>query len=452
MKLHIISRLKDFLDKKITSIISNKYFTSSLWLLAEKLVRMILNLLIGVWIARYLGPSDFGTLSYVQSIVVIFTTLASLGLDSIVVKKLVERECKESDILGSAFFLKLFASIFILLLLFIFLYIVPNGYSFEGKILALLTFSTVFHSFNVIDFYFQSKVLGKYIAISNIIFLLTSSILKIALILIGADVFYFVVALVFDAFLLAMTFVFIFLLREGRLSLYIWRPKKSICFELLRESWPLIVSGLIVIIYMKIDQVMLMHLVGKTELGIYSAAAKVSEVWYFIPMVLANTLFPAILNAKKNTVKEYHKKLQFLYDIMVIIALFISIPMYFLSDIIVTSLYGADYASAGEVIRVYIFSLIFVFLGTASSKWFICEGLQKYSLYRTLVGLFINIGLNYILIPIYHGMGAAIATVISQIFASYLVNLFHPKLRITFFLHTNSILILLRIFGLKFKV
>ncbi|EGR3360811.1 hypothetical protein DMJ17_22820, partial [Vibrio parahaemolyticus] len=107
MKLHIISRLKDFLDKKITSIISNKYFTSSLWLLAEKLVRMILNLLIGVWIARYLGPSDFGTLSYVQSIVVIFTTLASLGLDSIVVKKLVERERKESDILGSAFFLKL---------------------------------------------------------------------------------------------------------------------------------------------------------------------------------------------------------------------------------------------------------------------------------------------------------------------------------------------------------
>ncbi|EGR3361235.1 flippase, partial [Vibrio parahaemolyticus] len=278
------------------------------------------------------------------------------------------------------------------------------------------------------------------------------SIVKIALILIGADVFYFVVALIFDAFLLAMTFVFIFLLREGRLSLYSWRAKKSICFELLRESWPLIVSGLIVIIYMKIDQVMLMHLVGKTELGIYSAAAKVSEVWYFIPMVLANTLFPAILNAKKNTVKEYHKKLQFLYDIMVIIALFISIPMYFLSDIIVTSLYGADYASAGEVIRVYIFSLIFVFLGTASSKWFICEGLQKYSLYRTLVGLFINIGLNYILIPIYHGMGAAIATVISQIFASYLVNLFHPKLRITFFLHTNSILILLRIFGLKFKV
>jgi O-antigen/teichoic acid export membrane protein len=129
----------------------------------------------------------------------------------------------------------------------------------------------------------------------------------------------------------------------------------------------------------------------------------------------------------------------------------IAIPMTFMSDWIVTFLYGEAYSKAGDVLMIHIWAGVFVGLGVASSKWFVNENLQLYSFYRTLSGAILNIGLNYILIPIYGVIGAAIATLLSQFVASYLFNIIDKKVRYTFFLQTKALLFPLRKIGEKFE-
>jgi O-antigen/teichoic acid export membrane protein len=226
--------------------------------------------------------------------------------------------------------------------------------------------------------------------------------------------------------------------------------KKDIAISLLKDSWPLILSGVVISVYMKIDQVMIKEMMNNEAVGQYSAALRLSEVWYFIPMVIANSLFPAIINAKNQSEKLYYDRLQKLYDFMTWMAIFIALPMTFLSDWLINLLFGEEYHQAGNVLMIHIWASVFVFLGVASSKWFISENLQKYSFYRTLTGAIINILLNYIMIPLYGILGAAMATLISQSIASYFFNITNKKLRYTFLLQTNAILLPLRKLGVKF--
>jgi len=195
---------------------------------------------------------------------------------------------------------------------------------------------------------------------------------------------------------------------------------------------------------------MIKEMLDSESVGQYAAAVRLSEAWYFIPMVISASLFPAIINAKKQSEELYYARLQKLYDLMVWMAIAIAIPMTFMSDWIVELLYGSKYSESGSVLMIHIWTSLFVFLGVASSKWFITENLQRYSFYRTLAGLVVNISLNFILIPEFGIYGAAYATLISQIIASYLFNVANKRSRYTFLLQTNAILLPFRKLGVKF--
>jgi O-antigen/teichoic acid export membrane protein len=254
--------------------------------------------------------------------------------------------------------------------------------------------------------------------------------------------------MLFDGFVITIGFIY-FYYHQG-LLLTSWQFQKEVAVQLLKDSWPLILSGLVISIYMRIDQVMIKEMLDSDAVGQYSAAVRLSEVWYFIPMAIASSLFPAIINAKKQSEALYYERLQKLYDMMAWMAIAIALPMTFLSDWIIHLLYGEAYADAGKVLMIHIWAGVFVFLGVASSKWFVTENLQKYSFYRTLAGAVINIALNYILIPIYSIYGAAFATLISQAIASYLYNATNKKILITFKLQTNALFLPLRKLGVKF--
>jgi O-antigen/teichoic acid export membrane protein len=194
---------------------------------------------------------------------------------------------------------------------------------------------------------------------------------------------------------------------------------KKLAISLLKDSWPLILSGLAVMIYMKIDQVMLQEMIGSEAVGLYSAAVRISEAWYFIPMVISSSLFPAIVNAKKQSEELYYARLQRLYDLMVWISIAIALPMTFLSDWVIKLLYGTEYSQAGSVLMIHIWAGVFVSLGVITGKIVIVNNQQKNSVYSTFLGLFLNIFLNYIIIPIYGIKGAAFTTLISQIFSGF---------------------------------
>ena len=437
---------------KLKSLKSNqgfmKYFKNTSWLFSEKVLRMIVGLFVGIWVARYLGPEKFGLFSYAQSFVGLFVAIATLGLDGIVIRELVKDENRRDSLIGTAFWLKLMGAFTVLLILGFTVGFTSSNDTNTNMLVFIIASATIFQSFNVIDMYFQSKVMSKFVVYANIISLLLSSIVKVVLILKEAPLIAFAWAVIFDSFVLACGFVYFYI--KNNSSLLKWKFDKTVALTLLKDSWPLILSGMVIAIYMKIDQVMIQEMLGSAEVGQYAAAVRLSETWYFIPMVITSSLFPSIINAKKHSESLYYERLQKLYDLMVWMAIAIAVPTLFLAKYVVALLYGVEYIQSAGVLVIHIWAGVFVFLGVAAGKWFVAENLQLYSFYRTLSGAIINIALNYILIPIYGIYGAAFATLISQAIASYIFNVTNKKLRHTFLLQTNAILLPFRKLGVKF--
>jgi O-antigen/teichoic acid export membrane protein len=414
-----------------------RYFKNTSWLFGEKILRMIAALFIGVWVARYLGPEKFGLLSYAQSFVALFAVVASLGLDSLVVRELVKDESRAETLLGTSFFLKIFGAFSMLIFLGIALHVTSNDF-YTKVLIFIIASALIFQSFNVVDFYFQSKVMSKYIVYANVISLLFSSIAKITLILSNAGLEAFVWVVLFDSIVLALGYLYYFF-RNSDFKIRKLIFSKSTAILLLKDSWPLILTGFVISIYMKIDQVMIKQLLGDEAVGQYSAAVRISEAWYFIPGVIASSLFPAIINAKNHSEELYYKRIQRLYDLMVWIGIAIAVPVTFLSDNIINLLYGGQYNQAGGVLLIHIWAGVFVFLGISSGKWYLTENLQKLLFWRSFYGMLVNIGLNIILIPSYGIKGAALATLFSQIVAAYIFDISSDKTRLMFIMKTRSI-------------
>jgi len=222
---------------------------------------------------------------------------------------------------------------------------------------------------------------------------------------------------------------------------FIFTPYLVQIKTLLKDSWPLILSGLAIMVYMKIDQIMIGEMLGETAVGLYSAAVKISEVWYFIPIVITSSLFPSIVEAKKQDEKLYYKRLQQLYSLMILISAAIALPMTFLSDWVIRFLYGDAYLLAASVLSIHIWAGIFVFLGVASGQWLLIENLQKIALKRTLFGVISNIILNFFLIQKLSIFGAALATLISQSIAAFFYDFFDQSTKKIFFLKLKAFLI-----------
>ena len=217
--------------------------------------------------------------------------------------------------------------------------------------------------------------------------------------------------------------------------------KRETAVSLLRDSWPLILSALIVSIYMKIDQVMIKEMLDTQEVGYYSAAVRLSEAWFAIGVIVCNSLFPAIINAKKETEAFYYKRIQNLFLFLIMIAYVLSIFVYFLSNLIILLLYGKEYINASAVLSIHMFSAIFVYLGVSSGRWLIIENKSIINLYRTSFGLVVNIILNYFLIKKHGIVGAAYASLVAYIVAYYLADTLFPSTRKIFVLKTYALLL-----------
>jgi O-antigen/teichoic acid export membrane protein len=414
-----------------------KYFKNTSWLLGEKILRLLVGIFVGVWIARFLGPEKFGLFSYAQSFVGLFAVTATLGLDGIVVRELIKNNNSTEGILGTAFLLKFFGAIFSLIALLI----VVNFISIDNytkNLFFIIAGATLFQAFNVIDFYFQSKVSSRFIVYSNSISLFISSITKIVLILNNGTLLNFAWVIVFDSIILSLGFIYFFL-KNTSINIQNITFNKKIAIFLLKDSWPLFLSGIVISIYMKIDQVIINSLLNSKSVGQYAAATRLSEAWYFIPMVIASSLFPAVINAKNLSETLYYSRLQKLYDLMVWLSIAIALPMTFLSDKIINVIYGSQYNEAGNVLMIHIWTGVFVFLGVAFSGYLSIENQTKKAFYRTLLGAIFNIVLNYLLIPIYGIKGSAIATLLGQLFSNYLYDIFDRDLNRQFHMKTKAL-------------
>ncbi|TMN78113.1 MULTISPECIES: flippase [unclassified Pseudoalteromonas] len=405
-----------------------RYLKNTSLLLGEKVFRMVTGLFVSIWVARYLGPEQFGLLSYAQSFVALFAVVTTLGLDGIIVRELVKNDSQKQreELLGTAFLLRLITSIVVLVVLTVVVFLQSNDY--ETNLLVVVIGSTVlFQSFNVIDFYFQSKVLSKYVVYSNLISLILSSLIKISLILNNASLIAFAYVILFDSLILMLGLIFYYL--QNKLKISSWTFNLKLAKILIKDSWPLIISSIVVTIYMKIDIIMLKELLGEQQVGLYSASSRISELWYFIPVIVTSSFFPAILNAKNTSTELYNNRVKNLYRLLIWAAIILSIFVNIVAHDLIAFLYGTGYEGSSQILIVQIWSSIFIALMMVSNKWLLAENKTKFIFVRGTVGAVINVILNYIYIPIYGVQAAAYTSLITLIFSSLVIDLFTPTTR-----------------------
>lgn len=404
-----------------------KYFKNTFLLVSEKIFRLVFSVFVGIWIARYLGPEVFGKLNYLTSIVGLLGVIGSLGLDSIIVGEFVNTK-DPSRIIQTALLLKFVGFLIFVILIFIF----SKLFSIEGSSLFfLLVLSTTifFQAFNVFEMYFQSKILGKYIALSNVIALSLVSLFRIYLIYSKSTLFFFILAIVLESIILALFYIYL-ATKNRLLNKSIFQiPQSDLAKKLLKNSWPLLLSSLVIMIYMRIDQILIKEYLGESQLGIYSAALRLSEGWYFLPTVVASSLYPAILNAKNTDSDLYRLRLEKLFVILIWGAILIALIVSFSSTYIVDILYGNKYEGASSVLTIHIWASVFVFGGVAANCWVLAENLQKYVNYFLVTGLILNVVLNIVFIPRYGLVGSAFATLIAQGYAAFLAPYFFKETR-----------------------
>lgn len=407
------------------------------WLSLDKGLRLVVGLFVGVWVARYLGPEQYGLISYASVLVGLVGVFGALGLKDIVVRDIVTDQDSARELLGTAWVLMLIGGVIAYALAFMIIGYLRPGDSVARSIVALLGLLLVLKTSDIATFWFESQVQSKYTIWAQHGALLLVAAAKILLILKHAPVIAFAWAIVAEATLAAF-FLLAMMNKFGSSPLQLRVSLKRAKY-LIKNSWPLMLSGFAILIYMRVDQIMLGQLIGNEAVGVYAAALRISEFWYFAPTAIVVSVLPTIIQTRQISVEHYYLHLQKLFGLMVFISLLVALPLTFLSTPIVFYVFGEAYADAGPVLAVHVWAAVFVFLGVASSKWFLVEDQLLMSFYRTALGAVVNIGLNLWLIQSYAEVGAALATLASQASAAWLFDLFHPATRKLFFMKLRAL-------------
>jgi len=398
---------------------------------------MGIALIVGIWIVRYFGPEYFGKFNYVTAWLTIMAAMVPLGTEAILVAELVKDSENKESLLASAFFLYLFTGIIFTLISIAFVIYTKTNDNEILSLVLILSIPYFIRCFTVPRFYFESILLIKRIVIIENVFLIIFTLLKVLFLYQSYPFIYFIWSFALEGIFVSLSIYFYYINRVSPISLgvFSWSRTKN----LLETSFPLFLSSLAIIIYMKVDQIMIGNMIGDKDLGIYSVAVRLSELWYFVPMAISSSFYPHLIKLYEGNRNQYWFELQRLHIILFAISLIVAISVQIFANRGIEFLYGDKFIESASVLKVHVWSGVFVFLGVAGSNHFIISSIQKYSLYKSLVGLIANVFLNFILIPITGIYGAAIATLVSQMLASSLFYILFKNTRSLLFLQLNSL-------------
>ncbi|HBZ1417266.1 TPA: flippase [Klebsiella pneumoniae] len=429
--------------KSLGSILKsrNEAFYNSLWLLSERVITILFTFTVGIFLARYLGPNDFGVYNYLISIITLLSPLTALGLNAVVVRDLVDAQREDHDdtnvILGTSCVLRFFGGLFACAsLLFVDIYF--NISQNNTLWLVLLASANIFSCFQVVDFWLQSKVNSKYSAILRLSIFITSSLVKlISIIFFSCGLKTILIIQTFEVLASGVLYVPLYKYLKGKI--FNWSYNKNKAKTLMSKSWWLILSGVAEVLYLKIDQIMLGMINGYSTVATYAVAARLSEAWYFFPTIITASFFPLLILAKKESEEKYKQTLLDLSRKLFFCALIISIFITIIAHTAINILYGEAYAESATILIIHIWASLFVFMRAVLSKWLVIENMLPFSLVTHISGAIVNIILNLILIPKMGGIGSAIATVISYSISSYFSLFIFKRTRVMGWIMTKAI-------------
>ena len=417
--------MKALLEKryKLAGILSNIG-----WLLVDNVLRLGISFAMTISLARYLGPDQFGLFSYALAFIALISPVAKLGMDNVVLYDLVKTPEDRGVVLGTTFGLRLVSATLISVLSVTLLALIGLAESQVLIMIGILSFSIILRSSETVIFWFQSQVKSKSTVYARNIAIASSAILQVVLIYKQAPLVAFVGVLLGEAIFLTIGLIAIFQLYGPGFNG--WCFSKDRARLLLRRGWPLILSSLAITIYMKVDQIMLGGMLNGEAVGVYSAATRISEAFYFLPLMIVSSITPTLIQIREESISLYHMRLQQMFSLMIAMGVGVAITITVVAIPLIHILFGSDYMTAVPVLIVHIWASPFVFLGVSQGPWDVNENLQQLALVRYGMGSVINILLNIFLIPAYGVMGATVATVASYIAINYLANFIHPRTRI----------------------
>jgi len=411
---------------------------NSSWMFAEYCLKIISAIFVTIYIARYLGPEDFGVLSYALAVVTIFMAVTRLGMESILVRELARHTEQAKDNMGTAFMLMLVAAFIGLLVLSILIYLFESDPHTKIYIWIIST-GLVFQSFLVVDYGFQAQVKAKYSSVAKSVAIGISSLIKVSFVWMQADLLLFAIAYALEYAIVGLLLVITHFVKKQPRFLFLFQ--KDLAKSFLKSAWPMVLSAVSAMLYMRIDQIMIKNMLDVHQLGLYAAATKIYEGWTIVPYVLSISLLPAIVKLKASSPISYETNLTKLFSLLFWLGIIVATITTLGGEWIIGVSFGAEFIEAKSVLAIVMWTAAFTALGTVSARYFTVEGMEKKIAIRTVFALIINVIINIILIPIYGIEGAAVATLITIFITNYLFNYVDKELKQLVNICNNAILL-----------
>ena len=387
-----------------------KYLRNTSWIFFGKIASMAISFLATAYIARSLGPTNYGQLSYAISYVGLFGFIATLGIDQILYRDLIKYPEKRNEYMGTALTLRIAASIVTVIICTLSaLFLSTKDVSMF--LIFLISSTFVFNAFQLLNYEFQAEAKAKYPTSVSLIVVLILNILKIVVVFEGNGVIYLAGIILLEPILYAIGFIYFRIKVYG--SIAYWKFDKEIAVSMLKDSFPLIFASAFVGIYARIDQVMIKNMIDTASVGLYDSAVRISELWFFLPNIIVGALFPAIMNARKTSEQLYYARIRKLFFALMAVAILTALPTALLSKYLILIIFGPKFLGALGVLKIYVWSNIGAALTLLMQHLLIAENHSKIILFTAFFGMAINVGLNIFLIPAYGMSGAAIASLIS---------------------------------------
>lgn len=418
--------------------VNKRIISNVLWALVGKFAGLVSALLVGVFVARYLGPTQYGVMNYAISFVTLFLVIATFGFENIEIREEAKANEQKDTILGTVFTLRLLLSLITIILISIVAYINESDLYTFG-IIMLYAITVMLTPFDVIRNYFTSLVQNESIVKVGILRLVLSGVIKGVLLLVHASLIWFVISLVFDACVLAQGYCYVYKKKIG--SMRSWQFDKSWACYLLRQSFPLLLSGLAATIFLQIDQIMIGNMIDKTSVGYFSVASKFVELLLYVPTILIQTVCPILVKERKNNMESYREKSQVFMNVTVWSCVLCAIFTSLCSRYIVLWTFGLKYAASIAILQILSFKIIGVALNIVSGQLLIVDEKQKYFVVRSLSGCIVCVVLNFLVISRYGVDGVAVVAIITQFVAGFLIHIFIPTYRYVFFMQMRCLLI-----------
>ena len=432
-----MSLINKIIGKLNLSPTKEKVIGNVVWAVTGKVVTLLGGLLVGIFVARYLGPEQYGLMSYVMSYVALFQVLASFGMDQIEIREEAKTPEEKNKIIGTAFVLKISFALITMLLVAITAWIFEAD-SFTKWMIILYSASMIANSFGVIRNYFTSLVWNEYIVKTEITRTFIGAGIKIGLLLLHAPLVWFIAATLFDTILIAGGYFVSY--RSKIDSIKKWAFDREQARYLIKQSFPLLLSGAAVVVYNKISEVMLGNMLDKTAVGYYSVASRFVEICIFIPTIISQTITPILVKYHESNINLYNQQTKIYCSTITWCSIIIAIIITFTSAPLIKYTFGTEYMASIPILQVLSFKAIGAALMQSSGQMIIIEGLQKYAVLRNGVACFVCIIGNLILIPILDVVGAALSGVLAFITAGYLAHIIIPVYRKFFLIQTYGII------------